>query len=626
MKIRLFFPSTSGKKTWLVFLLLLLSQAPSKLFAQSDTLIFRDDFNSDSLGSDWQASATWSIVDGMASNYIDGTGGTLKTTSQFAADSYVIETAAKGFTNDYWRQFRIVFGQKNLTSDSAYVVSYTPDTGGQLALSRATDNIYFPQLLDETVIYPDLDSLQLYKFKIAKYKSGLIQVFVDKGNGYGDVPVLEAIDSTYQQLGHFGWQEDTQTSAERFYVDWIEVRYPGVEKPATEEKPAEDDLVTQVSATSKAAYKVTKLKVGVISYTDRTYTVTSLPDYLQGASLVQTAMDDKANTLDAFLTMFIKKAAVVYVAYDARGNVKPAWLNGWSKTGDVLGISDPKSGNLEVYSKVIQYGQVYPRPFVLGGNLQIPAAGSETNYLVAVIEKPENTRLEAEDAELAGAVVATDHIGYSGSGFVDFIHPMDDYIEWTINTDVPGYYSLGLNFSNGVGNIRPVSITVDNNQVVTYPFSATYSWDSWAFYSGPSVYLSRGTHKIRATAAGASGPNVDYLSLNYVAAPLEVNLAAVGAEAIEGNGRNSRISEEGSIAFPNPFGESTTISYSLKNKMPVFLTVYNMQGQKVGVLVDEMQEAGEHNITFKANSLKKGIYIYHLKAGDGLQVGKLLKQ
>jgi len=626
MEIHLFFPTRQDKKVGLVLLLVFLLYAPSKLFAQSDSLIFGDDFNRDSLGADWQASATWSTVDSMATNYIDGTGGTLRTTRYFAADSYVIETAAKGFTNDYWRQFRIVFGQKSLVSDSAYVVSYTPDAGGQFALSRATDNIYFPQLLDETIIYPDLDSLQLYKFKIAKYKSGLIQVFIDKGEGYSTVPVLEAIDSTYQQLGHFGWQEDTQTAAESFYVDWFKVWNTQVEKPATGEKPAEDDLVTQVSASSGAAYQVTKLNVGVAGFVDRNYTITSVPAYLQGASLIQTAMNDKADTASSFLTMFIKKDAIVYIAYDPRGKQKPAWLASWRKTNDTLGISDPSSSYLEIYSKVVQYGQVYPRPFILGGNLQIPAGGSEMNYLVAVIEKPLNSKLEAEDATLNGAVVATDHKGYSGTGFVDFVNPTDDYIEWSVNTAVPGYYSLGINFSNGLGNIRPVQITVDEKSVVTYPFSGTYSWESWAFYSGPSVYLAKGTHKIRATAAGASGPNLDFLSLNYVAAPVEANLAILGSEAVESNSKYSRTSDEESIAFPNPFGESTTISYSLKDKMPVYLTVYNMQGQKASILVDEIQEPGEHNVIFKANSLKKGLYIYQLKTGNSLRVGKLLKQ
>ncbi|MBF9252720.1 T9SS type A sorting domain-containing protein [Pontibacter sp. 172403-2] len=616
-----------SNKVGVTLLLLFVLLAPSKLFAQSDSLIFSDDFNRDSLGTDWVANATWSIADGMAANYIDGIGGTLRTSRYFTADSYVIETAAKGFSNDYWRQFRIVFGQTSLTSDSAYVISYTPDAGGQFALARATDNLYYPQLLDESIIYPDLDSLQLYKFKIAKYKSGLIQVFIDKGEGYSTVPVLEAIDSAYQQLGHFGWQEDTQTGAKHFYVEGITVWNPEVEKPATEEKPAEDDLVTQVSAASGAAYHVTKLNVGVTGFTDRTYTITSVPDYLQGASLVQTAMNDKADTSSALLTMFIKKDAIVYVAYDPRGNRKPAWLKkGWKKTKDVIGVSDTSSNYLEVYSKVVEYGETYPHPYILGGNLQSPATGSEMNYLVAVVEKPVNSRLEAEDATLHGAVVATDHQGYSGSGFVDYINPTGDYIEWSVKTDVPGYYSLGISFSNGRGDIRPICITVDKNQVITYPFSATYNWKSWAFYSGPSVYLSRGMHKIKATAAGASGPNLDYLTLSYAAAPVEVNLAVAGLEATEAEGRQHSIADEGSVAYPNPFVESTTISYALNAKMPVYLTVYNMQGQKVGVLVNEMQEAGEHNITFKANSLKKGLYIYQLKTGDGLRVGKLLKQ
>src|SRR5205085_8812608 len=118
--------------------------------------------------------------------------------------------------------------------------------------------------------------------------------------------------------GHVSWRVDTETSPEDFYVDWIQATTPIMEKPAVKEKPAEDDLITQVSVKSGKQYKVTKLGKGINAYTDRSYTIASFPTYLEKASFLQTAMDDKKSNSDSFLTSFLKEDAIVYVAYDPR--------------------------------------------------------------------------------------------------------------------------------------------------------------------------------------------------------------------------------------------------------------------------------------------------------------------
>src|SRR4029078_5465704 len=99
-------------------------------------------------------------------------------------------------------EFRITFGQADLSSQQTYQLRYTAYGGGRLTLSKSTDNIYAAQVLDEAAIFPNLNSSQWYTFKIAKYQSGLIQVYLDEGSGYNSVPLLEAIDSTYPALGH----------------------------------------------------------------------------------------------------------------------------------------------------------------------------------------------------------------------------------------------------------------------------------------------------------------------------------------------------------------------------------------------------------------------------------------
>jgi hypothetical protein len=69
-------------------------------------------------------------------------------------------------------------------------------------------------------------------------------------------------------------------------------------------------------------------------------------------------------------------------------------------------------------------------------------------------------------------------------------------------------------------------------------------------------------------------------------------------------------------AYPNPFNAQTTISYSLYQPGPVTLTIYNIMGQKVVTLVDEVQQAGEHKVVWDAGDVSSGVYFGRLEAGD----------
>ena len=64
---------------------------------------------------------------------------------------------------------------------------------------------------------------------------------------------------------------------------------------------------------------------------------------------------------------------------------------------------------------------------------------------------------------------------------------------------------------------------------------------------------------------------------------------------------------------PNPFRESTTIRYSLPQAMHVRLTVYDVLGREVAVLVDRRQEAGAYTVDFEAGSLPAGVYLYRVE-------------
>ena len=76
--------------------------------------------------------------------------------------------------------------------------------------------------------------------------------------------------------------------------------------------------------------------------------------------------------------------------------------------------------------------------------------------------------------------------------------------------------------------------------------------------------------------------------------------------------------------YPNPFNPSTTISYSLPQRVYVTLSVYDVLGRRLEVLVSEVQAAGIHEVIFSGASLSSGVYFYRLAAGSAIAVKKML--
>ena len=75
--------------------------------------------------------------------------------------------------------------------------------------------------------------------------------------------------------------------------------------------------------------------------------------------------------------------------------------------------------------------------------------------------------------------------------------------------------------------------------------------------------------------------------------------------------------------YPNPFNPATTIRYSLPETGRVKLAIYNVLGQEVKTLVNEIKEAGVHTINFNASDLNSGIYFYKLKADNFVKIRKM---
>jgi hypothetical protein len=76
--------------------------------------------------------------------------------------------------------------------------------------------------------------------------------------------------------------------------------------------------------------------------------------------------------------------------------------------------------------------------------------------------------------------------------------------------------------------------------------------------------------------------------------------------------------------YPNPFNPSTKILYTLQTTAQVRLSVYDLLGREVAVLVDAVQHAGEHEATFRGEGLTSGVYFYRLNSAEGFITKKMV--
>ena len=90
--------------------------------------------------------------------------------------------------------------------------------------------------------------------------------------------------------------------------------------------------------------------------------------------------------------------------------------------------------------------------------------------------------------------------------------------------------------------------------------------------------------------------------------------------------RNQSEADEFNLSqnYPNPFNSQTIIAYSLKEKLNVSLSVYDVLGNLVQKLVDEVKPAGHYTKMFDAHDLSSGAYFIKINAGNYTAAKKIL--
>ncbi len=251
---------------------------------------------------------------------------------------------------------------------------------------------------------------------------------------------------------------------------------------------------------------------------------------------------------------------------------------------------------------------------------------------------------------------ADDYLGFSVSGAGDVNGDgRSDFIVGGPNTDVAGLVNAGwvgiysgLNgsllyalpgdsagdlFGHSVAGIGDVDGDGKDDVIVGAIGTGRDSFD----YAGSARVIS-GTdgstffqidgsgllHEMGYSVAGAGDVNGDGSPDLIASAPLtDSGKGAVFVYGLVGTDvpeqKNNRpVRFELSQNYPNPFNPTTTIRYFLPKREKVTLEIFNLLGERVQVLADEEQMAGEHTAHWDGkdqsrNALSSGIYFYRLK-------------
>lgn len=76
--------------------------------------------------------------------------------------------------------------------------------------------------------------------------------------------------------------------------------------------------------------------------------------------------------------------------------------------------------------------------------------------------------------------------------------------------------------------------------------------------------------------------------------------------------------------YPNPFNSITTITYTLPFQGHIKLSVFNVLGEQIKLLVNDFQNSGNHSVIFNASNLSSGLYLYRLSYNSKSIIKKMI--
>ncbi len=179
-----------------------------------------------------------------------------------------------------------------------------------------------------------------------------------------------------------------------------------------------------------------------------------------------------------------------------------------------------------------------------------------------------------------------------------------------------GWNNWGYNalFYFGVGQ----AIAMRTRSEIWVPLAFSFSWavsldtgDTWQMIVNPDSNAVYDAVFIDSTHGWAVGNNGRIYKYN---------------PEIIGIGHNKKTAESYRLFqnYPNPFNPATKIYYEVPSAGNVKLSIYDVLGREVAVLINDNQQSGKHEIQWNASGYPSGVYFYKLSAGNYSETKKMV--
>lgn len=173
-------------------------------------------------------------------------------------------------------------------------------------------------------------------------------------------------------------------------------------------------------------------------------------------------------------------------------------------------------------------------------------------------------------------------------------------IKWVVEIDHgPNNWDLYFS-SNGGSDFSQISINIPKSQL-------SYSW----------VVPQTSTNQGIITVVQDNDVGTDY---NDMSGDFTIKVTTTGITYKNNNPEKFVIYP----AYPNPFNNSTIISFDLPEQSPVKINVYNIAGEKVKTLINSEMQQGLHKISWNADDFSSGVYFYAIETKNAIETRKLI--